>query len=95
MSIAIRKRQSPGPRTDRRIGWLSLAASPTFAVMTGVAMHQGSQISLCSAVPGVLPIDGMAWMYLLMSVFHLPPWLRLGTGLLQREARKPHPIEGD
>jgi hypothetical protein len=28
----------------------------------------------------VLPIDGMAWMYLLMSIFHLPPWLKLASG---------------
>jgi hypothetical protein len=25
----------------------------------------------------MLSIDGMAWMYLLMSLFHVSPWLKL------------------
>ena len=25
-------------------------------------------------------LGGMAWMYVLMSVFHMPPWLRLLAG---------------
>jgi hypothetical protein len=30
--------------------------------------------------PGGLPLDGMTTMYLLMSLFHLSPWLKLATG---------------
>ena len=57
--------------------WLALAASPTFAVMallTGVM--GGPAEMLCSSVMG-MPLGGMVVMYLLMSAFHLAPWLRL------------------
>ena len=59
--------------------WLGLAAAPTFAVMallTGV-LGGGSADVLCSAMPDASPLSGMAAMYLLMSTFHLAPWLRL------------------
>lgn len=57
--------------------WLSLAASPTFAVMallTGVM--GGPAEMLCASALG-MPLGGMVVMYLLMSAFHLAPWLRL------------------
>lgn len=56
--------------------WLSLAAAPTFAgmaLMTAVA--GGTPDMLCSAAPAG-PLDGMTVMYLLMSAFHVSPWLR-------------------
>jgi hypothetical protein len=59
--------------------WLCLAAAPTFATMallTGV-LGGGSPDMLCAAAPGASPLSGMALMYLLMSAFHLAPWLRL------------------
>ena len=58
--------------------WLYLAAAPTFAMMallTGV-LGGGPVDALCS-VAGASPLSGMVPMYLLMSAFHLPPWLRL------------------
>jgi hypothetical protein len=58
---------------------LSLAAAPTFAVMallTGV-FGGGMPDILCSAAQGASPLSGMALMYLLMSAFHLAPWLKL------------------
>jgi hypothetical protein len=61
--------------------WLSLAAAPTFAVMallTGVL--GGPRDVLCSAMQGGSPLSGMLPMYLLMSAFHLGPWLRLIRG---------------
>jgi len=61
-------------------GWLALAASPTFAAMAWIAAAETPAMPLCSAAPGVLPIDGMTAMYLLMSLFHLSPWLRLASG---------------
>ena len=59
-------------------GWLSLAAAPTFAVMGLLAAVHGSMPDMmCSAGGGGSPLSGMATMYLLMSAFHLGPWLRL------------------
>ncbi|WKA32044.1 hypothetical protein QUH67_20425 [Bradyrhizobium roseum] len=62
------------------IKWLSLAAAPTFAVMALIAAVTGSGPleSLCSAAAS--PVGGMVPMYLLMSAFHLPPWLNLIPG---------------
>jgi hypothetical protein len=58
--------------------WLSLAATPTFGIMaltTGV-LGGGPMDVLCSAGHGS-PLTGMVPMYMLMSAFHLAPWLRL------------------
>jgi hypothetical protein len=59
---------------------LSLAATPTFALMallTG-ALDVGPPV--CSAAPQGLPLNGMVVMYLLMGVFHSAPWLKLISG---------------
>ena len=59
--------------------WVCLAAAPVFAVMalsTGVVGGL-SQHSLCSATRDASGINGMVWMYLLMSAFHIAPWLKL------------------
>jgi hypothetical protein len=68
------ERSGAGP--DR---WLSLAAAPTFAMMALLtSIHGGGMPDmLCSAAQGASPLTGMAAMYLLMSAFHLAPWLRL------------------
>ena len=59
--------------------WLCLAAAPTFAIMallTGV-LGGGRMPMMCSAAQGASPLSGMVLMYVLMSAFHLAPWLRL------------------
>jgi hypothetical protein len=59
--------------------WLCLAATPTFAVMallTGL-FGNGPPDIFCSAAQDASPLSGMAVMYLLMSVFHSAPWLKL------------------
>jgi hypothetical protein len=57
--------------------WPSLAAAPTFALMALVTgVFGGSpQDGLCTH--SASPLSGMVVMYLLMSAFHLAPWLRL------------------
>jgi hypothetical protein len=59
--------------------WLSLAAAPTFAIMALVtgALGGGPSDILCSAAQDASPLTGMAPMYMLMSAFHLAPWLKL------------------
>ena len=68
---------SPATRTADPAGWLGFAAAPTFALMGAIAASAASP--MCAAGPGFLPIDGMTAMYLLMSLFHLPPWLKLAS----------------
>jgi hypothetical protein len=52
---------------------LHLAAAPAFATMALLTSVSGSDM-LCGAAS---PLGGMLPMYLLMSAFHLPPWLKL------------------
>jgi hypothetical protein len=61
--------------------WLSLAAAPTFAMMALLTalFGAGAPDMLCSAMHAS-PLGGMVPMYLLMSAFHLAPWLRLIGG---------------
>lgn len=53
--------------------WLHLAAAPAFALMALLTGLSGADM-LCGAAS---PLGGMVPMYLLMSAFHLPPWLKL------------------
>ncbi len=52
---------------------LSLAAAPTFAVMALLSALPGAPDMICASAS---PLTGMTAMYLLMSVFHLSPWLK-------------------
>jgi hypothetical protein len=68
--------------------WLGLAAAPTFAAMallTGVFAGSAPDM-LCGVAEHASPLAGMMPMYLLMTAFHLPPWLRLIAG--QRKRRE-------
>ena len=64
------------------VDWLGLAAAPTFAIMavlTGVL--DGDRLDmLCAAANDASPFSGMVAMYVLMSVFHSGPWLKLMSG---------------
>ncbi|QKK19592.1 hypothetical protein [Rhizobium indicum] len=72
---------SPGGRIAAHTAdWLSLAGAPTFGVMALLTAATGSADMICMTTPDAFPIGGMVPMYLLMSGFHLAPWLRLAAG---------------
>lgn len=81
-------------RRLRRAGWLPLAASPTFALMALVEANAPPS-PLCMPVPAGLPFGGMVWMYLLMSLFHLSPWLKLAGGPPRKNGQSLIPNHGD
>lgn len=58
--------------------WLCFAASPTFALMALVTAAAG--VSGMDCMTAQSPLAGMTPMYLLMSAFHLAPWLRRVSG---------------
>ena len=58
--------------------WLCLAAAPTFAIMALLTVLGGGPPDmLCAGALDASPLSGMVPMYLLMSAFHLAPWLKL------------------
>ncbi len=74
--------------------WLAYAASPTFALMAWISAHD-VQAMFCASGPGILPIGGMAFMYVLMSLFHLSPWLKRASGLSRRLTHSIPQTQGD
>ena len=71
--------------------WLYLAATPTFAIMALLTALGGSEPDiLCAAMQHASPLNGMIPMYLLMSVFHSAPWLKLFWGLAAGEVSVAH-----
>ena len=79
-SASIDRQKMPGRGDAAVLGaadWLRLAAAPTFAIMallTGL-FGSGPMPMICSA--GASFLNGMVPMYMLMSVFHSAPWLKL------------------
>lgn len=83
MSEALTSRRSSGAHDDKvgnaaataAADFLYLAAAPTFALMAllTAVLGGGAPDALC----GASPLSGMVPMYLLMSAFHLAPWLKL------------------
>lgn len=68
----------------RAVDWLALAAAPAFALMallTGVL--DGGASNMCMDAPHAFLLAGMGPMYLLMSIFHVGPWLKLIAGWRQ------------
>ena len=73
------RRESGNAAAKGAADFLYLAAAPTFAIMALLTGVLGSPDALCSAA-GVSSLGGMVPMYLLMSAFHLAPWLKLISG---------------
>jgi hypothetical protein len=68
--------------------WLRLAAAPTFAIMALLtAVDGGPKDMVCSTMRDASPLTGMVAMYVLMSIFHSRPWLKLIFGGRNRHAR--------
>jgi hypothetical protein len=63
-------------------GWLGLAAAPIFAIMALLTYVSGSCADMmCAAGHDAPLLSGMLPMYVLMSAFHVAPWLsRAGGG---------------
>lgn len=63
---------------------LSLAAAPTFATMAALSASEPAADMICSmsgmSMHGASVFSGMVPMYVLMSLFHVGPWLRLMGG---------------
>jgi len=84
---ASRTMHSADPAVSRGVAeWLGLAAAPAFATMAVLtaAPESGPANILCSAVHGGSPLGGMVPMYVLMSVVHTAPWLKLIGARLSR-----------
>ena len=65
---------------------LCLAATPTFAIMALLAgLDESPMVKLCTPGPGA-SLSGMVTMYLFMSAFHSPAWLKL---ISSRRKRRP------
>lgn len=83
-----------GPATGMA-GWLGLAAAPTFAVMAGISAAGSPAMTMCSTVSTFVPINDMALMYLLMSLFHGSAWLKFLSARLQGPTVPSPQTEGD
>lgn len=76
-----------GSTPFRVVDGLAFAAAPIFAFMallTAVA-GDGPMDVLCGGGQGFM-LGGMTPMYLLMSAFHMAPWLRLISGKRRQSA---------
>jgi len=93
--------KAPPDHTAHGLGpadWLSLAAAPTFAMMalltSGVDAVRPKM--LCGFALDASPLSAMTLMYLLMTAFHVAPWLKLFSSrrrpsahLISPTARRP------
>lgn len=61
--------------------WLPLAATPTFALMAVLTAILGNDVQsvICLGNSAGSLTHNMGIMYLLMSVFHVTPWIRWAT----------------
>ena len=72
------------------VDWLGFAAAPTFALMAGVSAVSSSGTTICSVAWLSPPLNEMVPMYLLMSLFHLSPWLKFLSHRRSAPVRNPN-----
>lgn len=79
MATSASRMEAPPQRPALRgASLLSFGAAPAFAVMAVLTGLPGDAMPVtCLGGAGGSFLAGMTWMYVLMSVFHLPPWLKL------------------
>lgn len=84
---------SVGASTLCAADWLCLAAAPTFAIMALLTGLSGNPMEMFCMHTGS-PLGGMVPMYLLMSAFHVPPWLTLIARWRKggKPASRPNPL---
>jgi hypothetical protein len=84
------KKMIEGCRDSAFVGasnWLHFAATPTFAIMALLSAVDGGPTDMfCSTMHGGSPLTGMVAMYVLMSIFHSRPWLKLISSWRNRRA---------
>lgn len=88
-SIPVPRRRRPILR--RLVAWLRIAATPTFAAMAVVCQATAGHNMLPICGMGAPVLAGMAPMYLLMSLFHSPPWLKLAGKRMSRHSGQSTP----
>lgn len=72
--------EDTNPTTPGLADWLCLAAAPTFALMALFNCIQNGDAAILCMGANASPLTSMPVMYLLMSAFHLAPWLRVMSG---------------
>ncbi|MBE1208342.1 hypothetical protein [Aminobacter carboxidus] len=75
--------------------WLGLAVAPTCALMASISAVGSPAMTMCSAASAFAPINDMALMYVLMSLFHLSPWMKLLSARSRRPDTSVTQTEGD
>jgi len=82
MTIFLTGPYETRPRAASRVAdLLCLAAAPVFAALALATAGGGAMI--CT-MPGMSALGGMSLMYLLMSLFHLAPWLKRNFPLTRK-----------
>ena len=73
------RHESDGVAVLGAADWLCLAAAPTFAIMAllTAVLGGGPRDMICAGMQDGSALGGMVAMYVLMSAFHLGPWLKL------------------
>lgn len=75
--------------TSDAASWIGLAATPTFALMAWISVVGSQGMTMCSGALTFIPVNDMALMYVLMSLFHLPPWMKLFAAVCDATILKP------